>query len=42
MEIKNTCNEVSSEKGISGIILHLLISATDLTEETFAIKLSAF
>lgn len=42
MEIKNTHNEVSSEKGILDIILHLFISATDLTQETFVIKLSPF
>lgn len=42
MEIKDTCKEVCSEKVQNDVQDTLLISATDLTQETFVIKLSAF
>lgn len=41
METKNTCNKVSNEKVQNYVQDSLLISATDLTQETFVIKLSA-
>lgn len=41
LETKNTCNKVSNEKAQNYIQDSLLISATDLTQETFVIELSA-
>lgn len=41
MEIKNTCNKVSGEKVQNDAHDISLISATDLTQETFVIELSA-
>lgn len=41
MEIKTTYNEVYSEKVQNDALDTLLISVTDLTQETFVIELSA-
>lgn len=41
LETKNTRNKVSNEKAQNYIQDSLLISATDLTQETFVIELSA-
>lgn len=41
LETKNTRNKVSNEKAQNYIQDSLLISATDLTQETFVIELSS-